>query len=109
MRRELSIRSDGSPSDPWPDQSPRPREEDQEPSKVGWYSEKAIYSEREWRKKYRSSVVQDPFRRYAIIAFGGGRELTAIGLRSEYLKDLYYRVADYIPDITIESDMIVLG
>lgn len=80
-----------------------------EDSKVGWHSEQAIYSEKEWRRKYIKDVSEDPFNPYAIIAFGERGELTALGLRSQYLKDLYHAVADYIPGITVESDMIIFG
>ena len=77
--------------------------------KVGWHYDQAIYNEQDWRKQITKDVAEDPFSRYAVIAFGMNSELTAVGLRSTYLKDLYHAVADYIPGITVESDMIIFG
>ena len=115
MHRDFRIPIDGwAAIDGWADHSDeeiveRVEEDVELYPRVGWHSDKALYSERDWRKKYLKDVAADPFSRYAVIAFGIGGELTAIGLRSTYLKDLYHAVADYIPGITVESDMIVIG
>lgn len=76
---------------------------------IGWHSEKTVYTESEWRKKYAEDVVEDQFSPYAIIAYGRNGELTAVGLMSSYLKDLYNAVAYYLPAITLEVDMIIFG
>ena len=113
--REFRLPIDGWVDDGWADHNDvdkapeRVAEDVEEHSRVGWLYDEAVYSERDWRRKYIKDVVEDPFSRYAIIAIGMNGELTAVGIRSTYLKDLYNTVADYIPGITVESDMIIFG
>lgn len=108
-RRDFTLQSDGW-ADLWVDAREKVVEDEPDGDPlIGWHSDKTVYTESEWRKKYAEDVVEDQFSPYAIIAYGRHGELTAIGLMSSYLKDLYNAVAYYLPAITLEIDMIIFG